>query len=167
MGRLPNGQWGLCTPTAGAANTGVPVGSTATLRINEWLASPASPFVDDFIELYSPDARPVNLGGLFLTDQPIGKPFRHRIAPLSFIDGFGYRVFIADGNPNAGPDHVDFSLSQKGGEIGLVDEVGLREAAPGEADGNRLLDGGAADNDRVLAEAGLFLRFDRRTLAIK
>lgn len=124
VGRLSNGQWGLCTPTSGGANTAVPVGPTASLKINEWLASPASPFVDDFVELYNPDALPVNLGGLFMTDKPIGEPFRHKIVPLSFVDGFGYRVFIADGNKSAGPDHLDFSLSSEVGEIALLNGSG-------------------------------------------
>ncbi len=124
IGRLPNGQWGLCTPTAGAVNSAVEVGATSTLKINEWLASPVSPFVDDFVEVYNPDALPVNLGGLYLTDQPFGRPLRHRIAPLSFVDGFGYRAFIADGRKSAGPDHVDFSLSSAGGEIALFSSSG-------------------------------------------
>ena len=115
----PVSTW-ASTPTAGGANTAVATGSPATLKINEWLASPASPFVDDFVELYNPDALPVNLGGLFMTDKPIGQPFRHKIAPLNFIDGFGYRVFIADGNKSAGPDHLDFSLSADVGEIALL-----------------------------------------------
>lgn len=117
IGRQSNGQWGLCTPTSGGANIAVPTGPTATIKINEWLASPASPFVDDFIELYNPDALPVNLGGLYLTDQPIGRPLGDRITPLSFIDAFGYRAFIADGTD--GPGHLEFSLSAEVGEIAL------------------------------------------------
>jgi hypothetical protein len=117
VGRLANGQWGLCQPTRGSANNAAPTGPTATLKINEWLASPASPFVADFIELYNPDALPVNLGGLYLTDQPIGAPSKDRITPLSFIDGFGYRAFIADGT--GGPGHLNFSLSAEVGEIAL------------------------------------------------
>jgi hypothetical protein len=120
IGRLANGQWGLANPTAGAVNTAVPLGPTGTLKINEWLASPVSPLVNDFVELFNPDPLPVNLGGLYLTDQPIGSPTRHRIRPLSFIDAFGYRAFIADGDVEAGAEHLDFSLSAEGGEIGLV-----------------------------------------------
>ena len=59
----------------------------------------------------------VGLGDLFLTDNPIGAPFQHDIAPLSFIPGGGYAVFTADGNANAGPDHVDFKLSSDQGMI--------------------------------------------------
>ncbi len=124
VGRLSNGQWDLCTPTSGGPNTATATGSAATLKINEWLPSPASWFVDDFIELYNPDALPVNLGGLFMTDKPIGHPFQHKMTPLSFIDGYGYRAFIADGNKSAGPDHLDFSLSAETGEIALLASSG-------------------------------------------
>ncbi|MBK8000700.1 MAG: lamin tail domain-containing protein [Verrucomicrobia bacterium] len=124
IGRQPNGQWGLCSPTLGTANVSAAAGTTSTLRINEWMANPGGAFVTDFIELYNPDALPVNLGGLHLTDRPIGFPRQHRIAPLSFVDGFGYRVFIADGDDSAGPDHVNFSLSSEEGEIGLSSASG-------------------------------------------
>jgi len=124
VGRQAGGQWGLCTPTHGAANTPSSTGSTATLKINEWLASPAAPFVDDFVEVYNPDSLPVNLGGLFMTDSPIGDPFRHAIVPLTFVPGFGYRAFIADGNRSAGADHLDFALDQERGEIALVNADG-------------------------------------------
>jgi len=120
IGRQSNGQWGLCSPTSGGANTAAPAGPSATLKINEWLASPASPFVTDFVEIYNPNALPVNLGGLYMTDQPIGAPSKHRITPLSFVEGFGYRAFIADNDPGAGPDHLGFSLSAETGEIALL-----------------------------------------------
>ncbi len=120
IGRQTNGQWGLCVPTLGAANVSSATGSQTTLRINEWLATPGGAFFEDFVELYNPDALPVNLGGLWMTDQPIGQPFRHQIAPLSFVDGYGYRPFVADGNKSGGPNHLDFSLSGEVGEIALV-----------------------------------------------
>jgi hypothetical protein len=122
VGRLGNGQWGLCTPTSGGANVAVTTGNASTLKINEWLASPGAPFVADFVELYNPDSLPVNLGGLFMTDQPIGSPFEDKITPLSFIGGFGYRAFIADGD--SGSDHLNFSLSAEGGEIALMSSDG-------------------------------------------
>lgn len=125
IGRLSNGQWGLCTPTLNGANSaGQSLGSPATLKINEWLASPGGPFVADFVELYNPGSLPVNLGGLYLSDRPIGLPLRHKITPLSFIDAFGYRAFIADGDRSAGADHLDFSLSQEGGELALLAGAG-------------------------------------------
>jgi len=128
-GRLASGQWGLTTPTFGSANAGAATGNPATLKINEWLADGTFPFLDDFIEIYNPDPLPVNLGGLHLTDQPIGAPKRHRITPLSFVAGFGYRVFIADDNEDAGADHVNFELATEGGEIALTTADGVGPAA--------------------------------------
>ena len=124
VGRLPGGAWGLASPTPGSANAAVATGDPAMLKINEWLADGAAPFFDDFIELYNPDARPVALGGLYLTDQPIGDPFRHGITRLSFIRGQSYQSIIADGNPDAGADHVDFQLAREEGEIALVNASG-------------------------------------------
>jgi hypothetical protein len=124
IGRQASGQWGLCVPTHAGANTSSAIGPTATLKINEWLASPGAPFTEDFVEIYNPDSLPVNLGGLFMTDKPIGNPKRHAITPLSFVPGFGYRAFIADGNKSAGADHLDFALDQERGEIALVSTDG-------------------------------------------
>ncbi len=72
------------------------------------------------MELFNPDPEPVALDGLYLTDQPWGLPFQQPITPLSFIAGYGYRSFVADGNTSAGADHVNFRLAQELGEIGLL-----------------------------------------------
>src|SRR5262249_13806308 len=74
IGRGAGGDWTLTSPTFGSANTAQALGNPRTLKINEWLAIGQSPNPDDFIELYNPDALPVALGGLHLTDQPIGAP---------------------------------------------------------------------------------------------
>jgi len=120
IGRSADGSWVLCQPTFGTNNTPARTGDFRTLKINEWLASGVTPYPDDFIELFNPDPLPVPLGDLFLTDMPTGAPFLHDIAPLSFIPGGGYAVFIADGNAGAGPDHVNFGLASENGLIALV-----------------------------------------------
>ena len=121
IGRLANRQWALTLPTLGGVNRAARTGDPDTLKINEWLADGVSPYPDDFIELFNPDPLPVALGGLFLTDSIAGTIDRHRIAPLSFIAGGGFAVFIADGNTDAGADHVNFHLASEGGSIGLYD----------------------------------------------
>ena len=121
IGRLDDGPWGLTTPTFGARNIVHPVGEPRRLRINEWLADGATVSADDYIELYNADALPVSMGGLFLTDNPVGWPDRHGIAPLSFIPGQGFSLFVADGQADAGPDHVGFALAADAGMIGLFD----------------------------------------------
>jgi hypothetical protein len=117
IGRLTNGSWGLTTPTFGSANVAQRTGDPSTLKLNEWLADAAAGG-DDFVELYNPDALPVPLAGLSLTDHMGGAPGRSPAAPLSFIPARGWLAYPADGN-NA-PDEVNFKLSADGGQLGLV-----------------------------------------------
>jgi hypothetical protein len=112
------GSWFLCQPTEGAANGTVPTGNQRGVRINEWLAASQAPFPEDFIELYNPAVLPVDLSGLFLTDNPIGAPTLSPIAPLSFVSANGYLSFTADGG--SGPNHVNFKLSPNQGVIALL-----------------------------------------------
>ena len=68
----------------------------------------------DWIELYNPAPVPVNLGGMFLSDDPADSQL-YRIPEDVVIGANGYLVFIADGEPEQGPLHTNFRLS-KGGE---------------------------------------------------
>jgi len=81
-------------------------------------------FEDDFIELYNPQASPVDLTGLYLTDNPVTQPDKCPLGPLSFIAGEGFTVFRAD-NRNQ-PGHVDFRLSADNEMVGLFD-AGLNQ----------------------------------------
>ena len=65
----------------GGVNQAAPLGDRTRLRINEWLALGTTPFDTDFVELYNPDSLPVALGGLYMSDEIIGWPDRHQIAP--------------------------------------------------------------------------------------
>lgn len=120
IGRVAGGTWALTQPTFGGANVPQALGNEATLKINEWLASGGAQ--PDFIELYNPDVLPVALGGLFLTDAPIGIPALHRIDELSFVPANGFALFTADGD-SATPSHVGFQLSSAVGEIGLFSAI--------------------------------------------
>ncbi|HXG46776.1 MAG TPA: lamin tail domain-containing protein, partial [Methylomirabilota bacterium] len=119
IARTADGEWVLSRPTLGAANRAARLGDPASLRINEWLADGISPYADDFIELFNPDPLPVALGGLWITDSASGMRDRHQLAPLSFIAGGGFVVLIADGRPENGADHLNFSLAAEQGNIGL------------------------------------------------
>jgi hypothetical protein len=116
-----NGDWSLAQPTFGAANVAQSTGSQTLLKINEWFAASEPPLTEDYIELYNPGAQPVVLGGLYLSDQPLGRPAQHRIAPLSFIGPGSFSVFTADGQDDAGAEHVNFRLTSGVGSIGLFD----------------------------------------------
>lgn len=119
IGRLSDGTWALNRPTIGGVNRAATVGDPRTLRINEWLAIGAAPFNSDYIELYNASGVPVALGGLYFTDELVGELDRHQVPPLSFIAAFGYQTFVADGDEDAGADHLNFSLNGDFGEIGL------------------------------------------------
>ena len=116
IGRVPggSGSWQLTTPTPDAPNRAAALGSPATLKINEWMASPASG--DDWLELFNPSPQPVALGGLFLSDTPTA-PTNSRMASLSFIAPQGFTEFRADQNPQNGADHANFKLSAAGESI--------------------------------------------------
>ncbi len=120
IGRVHHeGIWRLTIPTFGQANTIEPLGDIRSVKINEWLAGQEVLFAHDFVELYNAHAWPVDIGGIFLTDNLTAHRDKHKIRPLSFIAGHGYVVFKAD-NENT-PGHVDFSLSLDGERIGLFD----------------------------------------------
>jgi hypothetical protein len=114
------GDWALAQPSFGATNVVQSLGNARGLKLNEWLAASVPPSTEDFIELYNPDPLPVAMGGMYLTDEPLGAPALHRVADLSFVAGGGYLVFIADGSAGAGPDHVNFGLAAEQGQIGLM-----------------------------------------------
>jgi hypothetical protein len=117
IGRTGNrGEWQLTQPTFGSANAVQPLGESRNLRINEWLA--VSQSQEDFIELYNPNALPVALGGLYLTDSVLGDPARNQMDPLNFMAAGEFFALAANGNGN-GRDHVNFQLSLEQGEIGL------------------------------------------------
>ena len=114
------GQWRLLSAaTPGAANAATAtLGTNSVLRFNEWMARPESG--DDWFELHNSSASPVELSGLFLTDDPsmFGQG-QHRIAALSYIAPGGFVQWIADGNAGAGRDHVNFSLDDDGDSLWL------------------------------------------------
>lgn len=117
---LSGGQWRLlATATPGTANAAAAtLGSTAALRINEWMADPSSG--NDWFELFNTDPLPVALGGLFLTDDlSLAGLSNTPIAALSFIAGGGWVKFTADQDPGQGSDHARFDLDKDGDNIRL------------------------------------------------
>jgi len=121
IGRLRDDQWHATVPTFGQANIPQETGDPRNLKINEWLANEQTLFTDDFIELYNADDLPVELSGFYITDDPVARPNKHQIAPLTFIAANGYGVFIADDDENEGPNHLNFNLSATQEMIGLYD----------------------------------------------
>ncbi len=119
IGRNDAGEWRLAIPTFGSRNVFQPLGDTSTVCINEWLANGRVSFVDDFVEFYNAADWPIDLGGLYITDNPVSQPEKYQIAPLNFVPARGYAVFDADNQDN--PGHLPFRLSSDQGMIALFE----------------------------------------------
>jgi spore coat protein H len=73
-----------------------------------------------YVELYNRGSTPLSLGDYTLT-QDLRSPGRYTLpAELVLPPGTALRL-VADGNPAAGPEHLPFTLSPEGGEVGVFD----------------------------------------------
>ena len=94
------------------------------LVINEFMASNQGTVTDgtgsysDWLELYNPTDQTVSLGGWSLTDD-LDDPEMSVLDDALSIGPGGYLLLWADGDLSEGPDHLDFRLSQEGGQLGL------------------------------------------------
>ena len=122
LGRNSAGVWGATDPTFGEDNRPRAEGARNRLRINEWMADARVTVNDDFIEIYNPSLGPVDLGGMYLTDNIAGWPDRFEVPALTYVGPERHLVFFADGNPDAGKDHVSFGLSRTIDTVSLADE---------------------------------------------
>lgn len=147
IGRV-NDQWQLLAkPTPGYSNAiPAPLGAATSLCINEWMAAPLTG--EDWFEIYNRSELPVDVSGFYLTDDPsVAGIVKSPIPPLSFIGARKWVLFIADGNPSAGANHVNFKLDAKGETVriytpqtNLIDAVDFGLQTPGVSQG-RLPDG--------------------------
>ncbi len=114
-----------------AAATGPENG--ASLVINEIMASngttkpdPQGQY-DDWIEIYNYGSTPVDVGGMYLTDDP-GTPTKWRIPTtdpgLTTIAAQGYLLIWADGETSDEGLHAGFKLAAGGEDVGLFDTDG-------------------------------------------
>lgn len=83
---------------------------------------------DDWIELYNPSAQAVDVGGLWLSDDPqvprqwqipAGRPDLTTLPPQGFL------LIWADGQTDQGPLHAGFKLRASGESIGLFGHNGI------------------------------------------
>ncbi|MGE5294708.1 MAG: lamin tail domain-containing protein [Solirubrobacterales bacterium] len=111
--------WHLTDPSFGASNTARPMGDPARMKVNEWLAAEQTLAEGPFIELYNPNADPVDMEGMCLTDDSSPQLVENRIGRLNFMPAGGYATFLADGTLGSG--HASFRLSLEGGMIRLFD----------------------------------------------
>jgi len=99
--------------------------------INEFLAFNRTGIKDDFfenddwIELYNPLNQAVDIGGLYLSDDP-ARPKMHRIptgaSDQTTLDPKDYLILWADGDSLQGPLHLNFRLDKETEAITLARE---------------------------------------------
>ncbi len=136
--RIPDGEgpWQLLsTTTPGSMNDDSILPEEITLFINEFIAVNNMGIQDelgefeDWLELYNPGLDPVDLGGLYLSDDLTDSTCW--ALPDTVIDAGGFLVIWCDDDPEDGPLHTTFKLSGSGEEIGLFGRL---------AAGNELID---------------------------
>ncbi len=104
--------------------------SAPTLFINEYMADNANAFADpdepgefpDWFELYNASAVPVDLSGMYLTDNS-ANTIKYLIPAGVTIPAGGHLLFIADEDGLQGPLHTNFKMSAGGEFIGLFDTL--------------------------------------------
>jgi len=98
--------------------------SASRIYINEFMAANDSTIrdeagdFDDWLELHNPEAEPVILDGMYLTDD-YSDPTKWEI-PDTVIPPDGHLLFWADAEEGEGPLHTNFTLEESGEVIGLL-----------------------------------------------
>ena len=129
-----------------------------SMRINEVLVINEDNFVDDYgkrhgwIELFNTSAGTVNIAGCFLTDDK-NNPKKYPLPKgdvLTQIPPHQHTLFWADGEPNRGTFHVNFTLDpSKENYIALydadgkslIDEITIPAAQKPDVSYGRIIDG--------------------------
>ncbi len=100
------------------------------LVINEFMASNGATIADeqgqfdDWIELYNGTGSPMDIAGMYVTDD-LNNPDKYQIptdvSGQTTILPYGYVLLWADGETEQGPLHLSFNLSKGGEDVGLFD----------------------------------------------
>jgi hypothetical protein len=116
------------------AGQGICRAADLTLAINEVMASNNSSVADpqkeydDWIELYNAGTAPVNVAGMYVTDD-LGDPTKWRFPlnqpQLTTVAPGGFLLLWADGETADPGLHASFNLSAAGEEIGLFESDGV------------------------------------------
>jgi hypothetical protein len=126
IGRTGAGRdvWTLCTPTIGTANAAVAsFGAPGALKINEWAGNRDYLLGDDFVELYNPEAQPVALGQMVLTDDFVNYPAKAILPDLSFIGPGAFLRFFAKGSSASDGNATELPF-RIGADFGLLALLG-------------------------------------------
>jgi hypothetical protein len=142
---------------------------TVQLRLNEVMASNVASLEDpaepgefpDWFEIQNPAAVSVDVGGVYLSDDPL-VPTKFQIPAGVVVPASGHLVFYADEDPEQGPLHTNFKLAGSGESLRITDRDGVRQIdslvfGPQVADVSfgRYPDGGGPWNFAPTATPGL------------
>jgi len=106
--------------------------NSASLVINEFMASNSDSIrdpqgqYDDWIEIHNFGSNPINVGGMYLTDD-LSFPTKWQIPndpPVTVITHGQYLLIWADNDTGDSGLHTNFKLNADGEEIGLFDKDG-------------------------------------------
>ncbi len=107
--------------------------NSASLVINEFMASNSDSIrdpqgqYDDWVEIYNFGSDPINIGGMYLTDD-LSNPTKWQIPndpPETIIAQGRYLLIWADNDTSDSGLHANFKLDAAGEEIGLFDSDGI------------------------------------------
>ncbi|HPR62778.1 MAG TPA: CotH kinase family protein [Thermoanaerobaculia bacterium] len=104
---------------------------SAIVFINEVMADNDSTITDpdgnggypDWFEIYNPGVLDIDLGGMYLTDDPTD-PTAWQVPTGVVVEAGGFILFWADNDEEQGPTHTSFKLSADGESVGLFDTDG-------------------------------------------
>jgi len=126
---MVSGSWRSSYQNGGSPGKSNSSTAISGIFINEFLASNSTCNQDengendDWIEIYNANAWPVNLGGLFITDN-LNRPLKYQIpsndAEKTTVPAFGYLLIWADDDSEQGPMHLTFKLDKSGEQIGIA-----------------------------------------------
>jgi hypothetical protein len=122
-------SWRSSYSTSGTPGKSNNLSQLNNLYINEFLTSNSSVNsdeygdYDDWIEIFNKNSFPVNIGGLYITDN-LDNPLKYQIpmylAEKTTIPPMGYLLLWADDQTAQGVLHLSFKLDKEGEQIGLV-----------------------------------------------
>lgn len=118
-----------------ASHAQVAAAGVNDLQINEFMAVNGGSVIDpadtepgegedDWLEIYNGGSEPVDLLGLFVTDN-LEDLTKHQITQSVTISPGGFLVLWADAEPAQGPTHLPFRLSGDGEDLALVASDGV------------------------------------------
>ncbi|MBK7651615.1 MAG: lamin tail domain-containing protein [Flammeovirgaceae bacterium] len=84
---------------------------------------------DDWIEIYNADEVPVNIGGMYFSQnkkKPLGYQISDSDPAVTTIAPGGFLLLWADGTPSQGILHLKFKLDQDGEYLGFFNKDGRK-----------------------------------------